>query len=388
MKILHTSDWHLGHTLYGYDRTEEQQAMLQQIIAIVREEKPDVFVLSGDVYHTSQPSASVQRMLAEALVAIHQAHEKMVIIATAGNHDSSSKHDIFQTPWKELNVHTIGKLHRNEPMQHVIMVPNVGIVVAIPYVLERSMPEDYVPTLLQQVAETNVDNLPVVLMMHTTIAGSDFTGHDQIQDLVIGGIDSIDLKSLGKEYDYLALGHIHCPQAIGFNHRVRYSGTPLAVNFDETFAHSVCLVTIDKHTAVPQVELREIHNPRPLLTLPDNGEYATWSEAKELLAAVPNGVHAYVRLRVKYDDTFPSNAQSEAMQIVNDKVCRFCYIQLLRDEEDKNNGVKAVTVSEFAELSPIDVAENYFQAKQVAFDEEIRNALQEILIEIQEEERD
>ena len=62
MKILHTSDWHLGHTLYNYDRTEEQMAMLLQMVDIVREEKPDVFLLCGDVYHTPQPSASVQTM--------------------------------------------------------------------------------------------------------------------------------------------------------------------------------------------------------------------------------------------------------------------------------------------------------------------------------------
>ena len=70
MKILHTSDWHLGHTLYNYDRTEEQMAMLLQMVNIVREEKPDVFLLCGDVYHTPQPSAAVQTMFTNALVEI------------------------------------------------------------------------------------------------------------------------------------------------------------------------------------------------------------------------------------------------------------------------------------------------------------------------------
>ena len=100
MKILHTSDWHLGHTLYNYDRTEEQQDMLKQMVDIVVEQKPDVFLLCGDVYHTSQPSASVQTMLANALVRIHDAHPQMAIIMTAGNHDSGSKHEIFRIPWQ------------------------------------------------------------------------------------------------------------------------------------------------------------------------------------------------------------------------------------------------------------------------------------------------
>ena len=67
MKILHTSAWHLGHTLYNYDRTEEQQAMLEQMVSIVEEQKPDVFLLCGDVYHTPQPSAAVQTMLSDGL---------------------------------------------------------------------------------------------------------------------------------------------------------------------------------------------------------------------------------------------------------------------------------------------------------------------------------
>ena len=70
MKILHTSDWHLGHTLYNYDRTEEQKSMLRQMVKTVEEQKPDVFLLCGDVYHTAQPSAAVQTMFTKALIEI------------------------------------------------------------------------------------------------------------------------------------------------------------------------------------------------------------------------------------------------------------------------------------------------------------------------------
>ena len=110
MKILHTSDWHLGHTLYNYDRTEEQRAMLEQMVSIVEEQKPDVFLLCGDVYHTPQPSAAVQTMLSDGLVRIHEANPQMTIVMTAGNHDSGTKHEIFQTPWKALKVYAIGQL--------------------------------------------------------------------------------------------------------------------------------------------------------------------------------------------------------------------------------------------------------------------------------------
>ena len=123
MKILHTSDWHLGHTLYNYDRTEEQMVMLLQMVNIVREQKPDVFLLCGDVYHTPQPSAAVQTMFTNALVEIRDANPDMTIVITAGNHDSGTKHDIFRTPWNSLKVFTTGCIDSNHKEDMIIDFP-------------------------------------------------------------------------------------------------------------------------------------------------------------------------------------------------------------------------------------------------------------------------
>ena len=105
MKILHTSDWHLGHTLYNYDRTAEQQAFLRQLTRIVTEEQPDAMVVSGDIYHYSSPAAATQKMYTDAMLNIHQACPGMAIVVTAGNHDSSSK------PLAALRLERCGK-HR------------------------------------------------------------------------------------------------------------------------------------------------------------------------------------------------------------------------------------------------------------------------------------
>ena len=83
MKLIHTSDWHLGHTLYNYDRTEEQQVFLQQLAEIVEREQPDALLVSGDVYHYSSPSASVQKMYTEAMLEIHRRCPSMTIVVTA-----------------------------------------------------------------------------------------------------------------------------------------------------------------------------------------------------------------------------------------------------------------------------------------------------------------
>ncbi|MDD6736928.1 MAG: exonuclease subunit SbcD, partial [Prevotella sp.] len=134
MKILHTSDWHLGHTLYNYDRAEEQMAMLLQMVDIVRIEQPDVFLLCGDVYHTAQPSAAVQTMFTNALMEIHQAQPEMKMVIIAGNHDSGTKHEIFRTAWKALAVETIGCVDDDSLDDLVIEVKEKGYVIAVPYV--------------------------------------------------------------------------------------------------------------------------------------------------------------------------------------------------------------------------------------------------------------
>lgn len=272
MKILHTSDWHLGHTLYNYDRAEEQQAMLEQMVSIVEEQKPDVFLLCGDVYHTPQPSAAVQTMLSDGLVRIHEANPQMTIVMTAGNHDSGTKHEIFQTPWKALKVYAIGQLEREDLDEHIVEVPEKGWIVAVPYANERNIPEGFFQQLLDRVAERNNENLPVVMTAHTTVKGCDFTGHDHATEYTVGGIDSLELEEMGEGYDYLALGHIHHGQFVhSGKHNVRYSGTPLPVSFDENFTHSVSIVEIGQHGETPAVKEIEIQNPHPLVTLPTDG---------------------------------------------------------------------------------------------------------------------
>lgn len=378
MKILHTSDWHLGHTIYSYDRTEEQMSMLLQMEKIVTEQKPDVFLLCGDVYHTPQPSAAVQTMFTEALVAIRDANPGMTIVVTAGNHDSGTKHEIFRTPWKAFKVHTIGNLNKEAIEEHIIEVAGKGFIVAVPYCNERNIPEDFFNSLMDAVKERNPDNLPVVMTAHATINGCDFKGHDNATEYVVGGIDSMDIKQLGEGYDYLALGHIHHAQFVHTGrHNARYSGTPIAISFDESYPHSVSIVEIDKHNDTPKIETIEIENPRPLVTLPTEG-FATWEEARELLTDFPDDIPAYIRLNVEIDDFLPVEANAEANSLTETKKCRFCYINAKR-KSVKQAESKMLTVQEFQSEEPIDIAKRYAEDTGATFDEEMTALFNETL---------
>ncbi|MBQ2047236.1 MAG: exonuclease SbcCD subunit D [Muribaculaceae bacterium] len=386
MKILHTSDWHLGHTLYNYDRMEEQSDMLRQMVEIVKVHQPDLFLLAGDVFHTSQPSSAAQKMFAEALVAIHDANPQMTIVATAGNHDSSSKHEIFRTPWEALKVYTIGNLSKENLDDHIIEIPGKGYVVAVPYAYERNIPDGFFQQLLDTVAAKNSENLPVIMTAHTTVKGCDFTGHDNSTENTIGGIDSIDIKEMGEGYDYLALGHIHHEQFVHTGkHNVRYSGTPIAVSFDENYPHSVSIVDIAKHGDRPSIEKVAIKNCHPLVTLPIEG-LATWDEAKKLFADFPNDIPAYIRLNVEVDDMLPPNANNEARAIANGKECKFCIINTKRKERVKTEA-KALSIQEFQAESPLDIAMHYANDKNRAFDDEIKDLFNEVIRVINEEAR-
>lgn len=386
MKILHTSDWHLGHTLYNYDRTEEQMVMLLQMVNIVREQKPDVFLLCGDVYHTPQPSAAVQTMFTNALVEIHDANPDMTIVITAGNHDSGTKHDIFRTPWKALKVYTVGSVDVNQKEDMIIEIPGKGYVIAVPYANERNMPRGLFQELLDIANEKNVDNLPVVMTAHTTVRGCDFAGHENGSEYAVGGIDSYDLDEMGTGYDYLALGHIHHGQFIhSGRHNVRYCGTPIPVSFDENFKHSVSIVEIAEHGEKPTVEEIEIDPHRPVVTLPTEG-VATWEDAKELLENYPNDIEAYIRLNVEVDDFLPVEANAEANLICEDKKCRFCVINSRRLKKNRREA-KVMSVQEFKTEEPIGIAERYAEDLGIEFDKDMKELFNETLAALKEEER-
>lgn len=371
MKILHTSDWHLGHMLYNYDRTAEQGAMLYQMIHLVERHQPDVFLVAGDIFHTSTPSASVQTMLAEAIVEIHKACPEMTIVLTAGNHDSASKHEIFRTPWKALNVHALGYLEKDNLDSHIIKVEGKGFITAVPYCYERNMPENFFQQLLDRVSELNTENLPVVLSAHLTVAGCDFTGHERVTDTSVGGIDNYSLNQMGVGYDYLALGHIHKGQFVhSGHHNVRYCGTPLPVSFDETSEHSITLVDIPAHGEEPSYVFEKIENPYSLVTLPQEG-FLDWESAKELLKEFPDDNPSYIRLNVEVTNFLPGTAAAEAQAICRSKMCRFCHINAKRKNALSVKS-KGMTISEFKTKSPLDVLIQYAQDTNKVVDDEMK----------------
>ena len=383
MKIIHTSDWHLGHALYNYSREEEQADMLRQMTRIVEKEKPDAFVISGDVYDTMQPSTSVQTMLADALVEIHRANPKMLTVCIAGNHDSGSRHTISRTPWKALNVEMVGNISRDSRLEdYIFKVEGKGYIVAVPFAADRFMPEDVYVRLLEMVDEMNrEEQLPVFLSAHLAVARCDYRGHDMSTDENIGGLGCQELSIFGEGYDYIALGHIHKYQKLDTDGRIFYCGTPIAMSFDEVYRgnrHCVMLVECDRHGAIPQVTPLEINNPRPLVNIPQEG-FAEWEEVKREFMNYPDDIPSYIRLNVEVENYLTSGANDEAGAIASTKACRFCLINAKRKESiQKENERRVFTTSEFKQLDTTEVARMWIESKGAIFDDEMRQIIEEV----------
>ncbi|MBQ8721142.1 MAG: exonuclease SbcCD subunit D [Paludibacteraceae bacterium] len=382
MKILHTSDWHLGHTIYNYDRTEEQTDMLNQMVEIVNNEKPDLFLLCGDVYHTAQPSASVQTMFVNALMNIHNANPEMTIVITAGNHDSGSRHEIFSAALETMKIYTIGNLTKENFDKHIIEIPNKGYVIAIPYTHERNIPEGFFQQIIDYTIKQNTNNLPIIMSAHTTVKGCDFLGHDHASEYTVGGIDTFDIDQMGEGYDYLALGHIHHEQFVhSGRHNVRYSGSPIQISFDENYPHSISIIEIDKHGDIPNTKKIEINNINPLVTLPTKG-FTTWEEAKELLQNFPNDSSAYIRLNIEIEDFIPVDANATAINIANTKQCKFCYINAKRKTQINSEEISTMTIEEFQNESPINIVKRYTKDTNTIFNDEMIELLNAVIEEV------
>ena len=386
MKIIHTSDWHLGQNLYGYDRTQEQSLALQQIEDLVRQETPDALVVSGDIYDTAQPSSAVQTLFTGAVMRMHLASPRTAIIITAGNHDSGSKHEISRILWETQNVHMIGTINKEDTLEQIIELPGTGFIIAVPYSSERHIPEGFWQGLLDEVESRNEAGLPVVLSAHLTVSGCDFQGHENARDFSVGGIDALELEDLGTGYDYVALGHIHRAQTIeGSGGRVRYSGTPVPVSFDENYAHTVSVVEIVSHGAVPVIREVPIANPCPLVTLPSD-HFAPWDEVRGLLLEYPKDKPSYVRLNVEVEDTLPPDAIAEAKKILLEGEGRYCLVNARRKKTEAVEKT-SLSVTEFRAMEPVAVARLYAQESGRVFDEDLEALFREVVSEVRENER-
>lgn len=385
MKIIHTADWHLGHQLYNYDRSEEFGEMMSQIIDAVVAERPDALLVCGDVFNSAQPPVTAQRLFADSMTELHRRCPQTTVIVTAGNHDSAARHEIFAQPWRELGVIMVGALGADsvgsDPARYIIKLPT-GYVAAVPWCSSRVDLDEVFGQLREAIGSMDCEGLPVVAMAHAAVQGCDTTGHADDGRLV-GGLDCLDAKVFGEGYDYVALGHIHRPQTLSTPGEtvLRYSGTPLAVSFDETYEHTLTVVEIEAAGCEPKVREITVVQPRPLVTIPAQGAVSL-DEAILMLESFPSESPAYIRLNVAADGFLAPDADHRARNAARGKMCRFCLVNAVRPKASRQSAGKGMTVEEFRRTDPLEILTLYADKIGQPVTDELRGMFAEAIATI------
>lgn len=392
MKLLHTSDWHIGQILnFHYDRQEEHQCFLDQLCRIVEQERPDVLIVSGDIYDKNTPGNSSMRLLSDNLLRICDLAPDMPIVLTAGNHDSSSRIESMSGVWRRVNTHFIGAAERvGEEYQldkHIIEIPGKGWIAAVPYIPDYQ--NDLYNIILKEIHDRNTQNLPVILMGHTTIGNAIFTAHETTtfsgRDIV-GGINSMNINEIDNDYDYLALGHIHTPQTLS-NGKARYCGSPVQLNFKEQFPHSVTMVTVENHGDMPQIDTIELEPLRRFYVIPEKP--APLEEALSYLDAHLPEKQGYVQLNILSAERLPSDTENRIRDILSKgEGLLYCDYKCTRPAADGKSVVEKpeFNLSEFREKDPFEIAERYYQETlQTEMDDTLKELLHSVIQEVREE---
>lgn len=376
IKILHTSDWHIGQVFYGEDRIAEQQHMLAQITDCVTAEKPDIMLLAGDIFDVAMPNSKAQKLLTDALMAMHTAHPQMAIITISGNHDSATRHEIHQAVWESVNVHMIGNIHNSEVNQHLLPIYDANgqvcaYVAAVPYAAQRMITNDFYTRLSEHAARLGEEHqVPVIFVGHLAASSCESTGHavdNYGKDTIyIGNIETVDVAELGSAYDYVALGHIHKAQNLG--NRARYSGSPIAMSFDEVasdYRHSISIVEIASRGALPVIREVEIDNALPLVNIPAVAA-AEWDKVLAELTDFPCDIPARIRLNVLLDagESLSYNHEWQVKEALVGKCAHHCETNVQRAQQlatnmPKSQEVVRMELAELLHMQPIDVARKW-----------------------------
>lgn len=258
MKILHTSDWHIGRTLYGRKRYEEFEAFLTWLAERIQQNEIDALLVAGDVFDTSAPSNRAQELYYRFLCRVATSSCRHVVVV-AGNHDSPSFLNAPRELLKAHDVHVVGN-STEDPEGEVLVLRNEHdapelIVCAVPYLRDRDIRlaeagesvEDKerklidgirthyaaVAALAEQQREELGADIPIVGTGHLFTAGGQTVDGDGVRELYVGSLAHVTAGIFPACFDYLALGHLHVPQKVNGLETIRYSGSPLPMGFGE-----------------------------------------------------------------------------------------------------------------------------------------------------------
>lgn len=422
MKILTTSDWHLGNLFHGNDRLPEHHDFLSWLLKQIEEQQPDALLVAGDVFDNGNPSAAAQSAYYEFLANATQKCQHMQVIITAGNHDSASRLEAPRPLLTRYHVEIRGNINktwvRNEEGGNWqidyddLMIPVTGkngdkaVVLAVPYLRNDIVQNasyskgvnNFLRTLTAKAREKH-PGLPLVMMAHMYAKGADIAKKDASEKIIIGGQEEVNMDGWTDHPDYLTCGHIHKRQHIWNTNWARYTGSILPMSFAEKdYTHGIDVVTLHKGMK-PEVQHLVYQPQHKLVVLPENDEELTPKKLKKLindnLKERVNGKLGedfdYVTLKVKLEKI--SNDDIKALEdLVNAKNAVLCRIQKIIPQLDTKtiSGEQSLkSIEDIINRNPMDtLREAFFIKHNVKMNEQQETMLSDIISAIKNEVND
>ena len=394
MKILHTSDWHLGQSFMGKSREEEHQAFLIWLLQVIEDENINVLIVAGDIFDTGTPSNYALELYYNFLTKISMSNCENIII-TAGNHDSIATLKAPKQLLKALNIHVITSGDENE--SEIVKVYNnndeiEGIVCAVPYLrdyvvrqslhtqtmndkeslLTEGIKEHYNNVYKEALILSEKKDIPIIATGHLTTVGSKTSESER--EIYIGGTLDIDSGFLGKHFDYVALGHLHINQKVGCDH-VRYCGSPIPLSFSESTSQKKVNIVEFENKSMRVTEL-DIPLYRPLLVLR--------GDVNSILNDFESVDDKSTWIEVHLNDKNPFHAN----QVIREKAEELGLILLAVkiDRTEKAAYSEDFDVISLEELNPLEVFEHRMQKDDLedeAFVKELVVNFKKIVAEVQ-----
>jgi len=360
LKILHTSDWHLGQNFMGKGRLEEHEVFLFWLLKTIREKQIEVLLVSGDIFDTGTPPNYALELYYNFLKELSKINTLITTIITAGNHDSISTLKAPKQLLEVLNVHVITSgdedeniiipIYKNQDLKSIVCaVPFLrdsvireslsGKTISEKEKLANSGIKTYYETCYSKALELKKDkNIPIIAMGHLTTVGSRSSQSER--DIYIGGTIDIGGDYLASMFDYVALGHLHINQIVENNEHVRYSGSPIPLSFSESKnTQKVNLVTFTQN----EMSIEEIEVPlfRKLIVI--KGNYET---IKNELYKIEDK-NSWIEVHIKDDNAMFANG--EIRQLASKLELILLAVKIDKSEKQlKANDLKVISLDELS----------------------------------------
>lgn len=355
MRFFHTSDWHLGQSLYGQSREYEHAAFLTWLLEQISVHQPDALLIAGDIFDTVNPPMSAQEQLYRFLADAHTRLPSLQIVMIAGNHDSGGRVELPAPLLKALRTHVIGRVRwldgALDTSQLLIPMTNSqgetqAWCLALPFLRPAEVTasgqgmstmaavEDVYAQLITA-AKSKSQGQPLVLMSHAHMVGGAISEESE-RSIVIGTAEALSTDLFPAEVDYVALGHLHRPQAVGGETRIRYSGSPIPLSFsEENYKHQVLHVELEAGQP-PKIDALLI--PRAVKMIRISGSLSDVLLKLDALdkPILPMEVQPFLEVRVYADNApFPPNLRQQIEDALPEKTLRL--VRLRKDQRIVNS---------------------------------------------------